>query len=168
MNGNTSQTFVFQIVPNSVEQLSMLPESDLNSPFKSASLAMLVLLEYENNPENCFKMMDFLRGPDPLSAYAKSFIKDRLKDKGYKVKSFFNGSSVENNYTPTMPYTITVSSTPYSFPDSNWATLYVKSSGADSSRPIKLRHKPSTNQWFVNDIQALSDIRTPICDDPWA
>ena len=34
--------------------------------------------------------------------------------------------------------------------------------------PIKLRKKPSTGQWFLNDIQCLADIRVPVEEDPWA
>ena len=67
-----------------------------------------------------------------------------------------------------MPYAITVSENPYSFDEENWATLYVTSGGADHPRPIKLRKKPSTGQWFVNDIQCLADIRVPVEEDPWA
>ena len=50
----------------------------------------------------------------------------------------------------------------------NRAMLYVKSSGADNPRGIKLRKKPSTGQWFLNDIQCLSEIKEPAEEDPWA
>ena len=43
--------------------------------------------------------------------------------------------------------------------------MWVKSGGADSPRQIKLRQKPSTGQWFLNDIQCLSDIRIPTEED---
>ena len=39
---------------------------------------------------------------------------------------------------------------------------------ACNMRSIKLRKKPSTGQWFLNDIQCLSDIRVPASEDPWA
>ena len=42
------------------------------------------------------------------------------------------------------------------------------SGGADAPRPIKLRRKPSTNQWFVNEIQCLADIKVPTGQDAWA
>ena len=73
-----------------------------------------------------------------------------------------------NGYTPVMPYTITVHDNPYSYPEENWATMHIKSSGADSDRQIKLRRKPSSGQWFLNEIQCLSDIRVPVGADPWA
>ncbi len=67
-----------------------------------------------------------------------------------------------------MPYSITVGTTPYSFDNENWAVMYVTSGGADSPRPVKLRKKPSSGQWFINEIQCLSDIRVPVASDPWA
>ena len=86
----------------------------------------------------------------------------------YKTRSFFAGATPQNDYTPTKPYTITVNETPYSFDVENWATLYVTSGGADNPRPIKLRKKPSTGQWFLNEIQCLADIRLPNAEDKWA
>lgn len=113
-------------------------------------------------------MLDFLKGPESLSNLEKQFLRDRLRGKGYKSLSFFAGATPDNGYSPQTPYQITVSSNPYSFDTENWATVYVQSGGADSPRPIKLRKKPSTGQWFLNEIQCLSDIRIPTADDPWA
>ena len=81
--------------------------------------------------------------------------------------SFFKGTRPDNNYTPSKPYTVTISSNPYSFDSANWATLYLTSSGADNPRPVKLREKPSTGEWFLNEIQFLSDIRIPANQDKW-
>ena len=162
------EKFTFAYVPKSVEELKVLPESNMDSPYKSAALTMLVLCNYKNDVEGTHSMLDFLKGPEPLNPYEKQFLRDRLRDKEYKPFSFFEGANVDNDYTPTLPLTIVVSETPYSFREDNWATLYIKSGGADSPRPIKFRRKPSTGQWFVNEIQCLSDIRTPKSSDPWA
>lgn len=113
-------------------------------------------------------MLDFLNGPEDVSVYTKQFITDRLRDKYYKTFSFFAGATPDNNYKADSPYSITVSSNPYSFTEENRATLYVKSSGADSERPISLRKKPSTGEWFVTAIDCLADIRVPVSADPWA
>ena len=165
---NTSETFSFAALPTTVEELKALPEASLDSPYKTAALALAVLANYDKNVDATVEMLNFLKGPEPVSTFEKQFIKDRIAGQPHKVLSFFKGSSVDNNYTPTTPYTITVSSNPYSFTEENWATMYVKSSGADSDRPIKLRKKPSTGQWFINEIQCLSDIRTPKAADSWA
>lgn len=165
---NRSETFVFSGIPADVNALMSLPEASLDTPYKTTALVMLAMLQYENNPELCFAMIDALRGPAPMSPADKAFIKERLDGKTYKVKSFFAGATVQNNYTPSNPLTIVVSENPYSYLEPNWATMFVQSAGADSPRQIKLRLKPSTNQWFINDIQVLADIRVPVSADPWA
>ena len=46
--------------------------------------------------------------------------------------------------------------------------IFISSSGADSKRHVMLRHKVSTDQWFVEDQMLLAMIRTPKSQDPWA
>ena len=165
---NRSETFTFSILPTSVNELRALPEASLDSAFKTTALTILALCRYEADPSAALEMLDFLKGPAEVSTYEKQFIQERLRGKEYKARSFLAGATPENSYQPTVPYTITVSENPYSFDEENWATLYVISGGADNPRPIKLRKKPSTGQWFLNDIQCLSDIRLPVAEDPWA
>lgn len=165
---NNSETYSFSAIPSNVEELKAINEASLDTPYKTAALAVLALCNFEKSADKTYEMLDFLNGPDDVSPYTKQFIRDRLNGKYYKTFSFFAGATPENGYKPSEPYTITVSSNPYSFPEENRATLYVKSAGADSERPIALRKKPSTGQWFVTDIQCLADIRIPVEQDPWA
>jgi len=165
---NHSETFTFNALPTSLQELQQMPEASMDSAFKTTALTIAVLCNYEKNPDATNEMLDYLKGPADVSNMEKQFIKERLNGKIYKVFSFFEGATPENNYQPTMPYTIKVSENPYSFDEDNWATLYVTSGGADNPRPIKLRKKPSTGQWFLNDIQCLADIRVPVEADPWA
>lgn len=162
------ETFTFTTIPRSVDELKALPESDLSTPFKTCALTMLVLLNYTNDVNATIEMLNFLKGPDPVNEYQKQFLRDRLQGKDYVVRSFFEGSSPQNNYIPTEPLKITVYDNPYSYPEAGWATLHMDSTGADSPRQIKCRLKPSTNQWFMVENLALSDIRTPAAADPWA
>ena len=85
-----------------------------------------------------------------------------------KKNSYFEGANRDNNYIPAEPLKITIYDNPYSYPEDGWATLHMDSSGADSPRQIKCRLKPSTNQWFLVENMALSDIRIPKEADPWA
>ncbi len=163
-----TESFTVSALPSSLAELREMPEASLDSAFKTAALTMVALCAYEKNPEACIEMLNFLKGPAEVSTYEKGFIKERLDGKFYKVFSFFEGATPENGYKPNLPYVIRVSETPYSFDEENWATLYVTSGGADDPRPIKLRKKPSTGQWFLNDIQCLADIRVPAEEDPWA
>ena len=165
---NRSESFTFTTLPTNVAELQALPEASLDSAFKTTALTIVALCAYEKNPDACIEMLNFLKGPADVSTYEKGFIKERLNGKFYKTFSFFEGATPENGYKPTTPYVIKVSENPYSFDEENWATLYVTSGGADNPRPIKLRKKPSTGQWFLNDIQCLADIRVPVADDPWA
>ena len=163
-----SKTFTFAYIPKNLDELKALPEASLDTAFKTTALAVLILCRFKDDPEAVYGMLDYLNGPDSVSNYTKGFIKERLEGKKYLPFSYFKGATVENNYTPSEPLTITVTSTPYSFDEENWATLYVTSAGADSPRGIKLRKKPSTGQWFITEIQCLSDIRLPVASNPWA
>ena len=160
--------YIFDRLPETKEEFTPLTEAKLQSPFDCVALTLLALLHYEKNAAFSLELLNVLKGPSPLSEYEKQFIRERLNNKGYKVRSFFEGSAPENNYQPNVPYSLCVYETPYSYPQEHWATLYVKSSGADQLRSIKLRCKPSTGQWFLNEIQCLSDIRLPQESDPWA
>lgn len=162
------ETFVFEKLPQTLEELKALKEAELKTPYQAAALAVVALCTFANDSAITFEMLDFLNGPDEVSAYTKQFIKERLANKTYLPLSFFEGAKPENNYTPAVPYKITVFSNSYSFTEENWGTIFVTSGGADSPRSIKVRKKPSTGQWFVNDIQIMSDIRVPQSSDPWA
>jgi len=166
--GNSSKTFKFDSLPTNLAELKAFPEASLDTAFKTTALAILALTRYEQDPEAFMEMLEFLNGPDDAGRYQRQYFDERIKGKAYKVTSFFDGATTENDYKPSTPYTITVYENPYSFDEENWATMYVKSSGADSPRPVKLRKKPSTGQWFINDIQCFSDIRIPKAADPWA
>lgn len=165
---NHTEKFTFNTLPTSVAELQALPEASLDSAFKTAALTVAVLCRYEQDPDATVAMLNFLKGPAEVTPYEKQFIKERLTGKYYIPRSYFQGATPQNGYQPTAPYTIAVEENPYSFDNENWATLYVRSGGADNPRGIKLRKKPSTGQWFLNDIQCLSEIRLPTAEDAWA
>lgn len=158
------RTFTFDKIPTSVAEV----KANIQDPFEAVAVASIVLCNYKNDVATTINMINVLKGPQPLSPFEIQFLRDRLGGKEYKPFSYFAGSSPENGYTPTMPYTITVSDNPYSYQDDAYANLYVKSSGADSPRSIKVRKKPSTGQWFLWEYFTLADIRIPVEQDPWA
>lgn len=165
---NRSESYTFAELPKNLSELQALPEASLDSAFKTTALTLAALCRYSEDPDAAIEMLDWLKGPENLSTYEKGFIKERLNGKSYIPLSYFNGATPQNGYAPTTPYTISVYENPYSFDNDGWATIWVKSGGADSPRQIKLRQKKSTNQWFLNDIQCLSEIRIPVSEDPWA
>lgn len=157
-------------LPKTLDELKAMPQAALTVPEEVAALTVAALALYPENPAETEKMLDFLRGPRPLNGIDKQFIRDRFRGKEYLMRSYLVGSTPENNYTPVQPYRVTVSENNYSrtqFVD-GYLTLYVACSGADSPRPLKLRNKPSTGQWFLWEQQLLTSIRIPQVADPWA
>ena len=166
---NKSKTYSFEALPQTVDELKALPEAALTDVYAVAALSLLALTRFEADRDASIAMLNFLKGPDPMTPMAIQQISDRFMDgKIYKVNSFFEGATPANNYTPSQPYKVKVTSTPYSFETENWAVLYLHSGGSDSPRPVKLRKKPSTGQWFLVEIQYLGDVRTPVAADKWA
>ncbi|MBR3142597.1 MAG: hypothetical protein IKF09_05510 [Clostridiales bacterium] len=157
----------FDKLPVSLEELMALPYASLNEPEYSAALFVAVMMNYSKDKEQTFKMLEFLKGPYGLTPYEKSFLADRMADGDHVVRSFFKGTSPENDYTPSMPYTIEAERGVDGELDGR-IKIYMTSSGADSKRHILLRHKPSTDQWFVEDQMLLAMIRPPKSEDPWA
>lgn len=163
---NHKETFTFNALPTNVDELKALPEAALDTPFKAAALTVCALCAYANAPQDGIDMLNFLKGPQPLSTYEIQFLRDRFMDKKYVPISYFAGTSPDNNYTPTTPYQITIETNPYSFTDEGYAKLFLRSSGADSPRELKLRRKGE--QWFLWEQFLLSGIRIPKAEDPWA
>ncbi len=158
-------------IPTNLAELQAADGADLKDPAKVAALAVAVLCLYPINKDACIEMINYLKGPQPLSAYDKQFLADRMRNKGeYLAASYFEGASPNNNYEPSQPYTINIYETGHSRDaiGEGYLQLFVKSGGADTARGIKLRTKPSSGQWFLWDYLILSDIRKPIKDDAWA
>jgi len=175
---NKRVAVTFQALPQSLAELQALPQAGLLSPYGTAALAIAAMCAYEASPQAVVEMLNFLRGPRPLTNYDIQFLRDRLYGKYYKTFSFFEGATPQNNYTPAQPYRVTVFDNPHSWvsEDSSqssggpvqYARLLMQSSGADSPRFITLRLKPSTSQWFLWEHQLLPDIRIPAAADAWA
>ena len=164
-SGNKSETFTFQSLPESLEELKELPEATLDTPFKTAALTLCALCAYSKDEEVGKEMLNWLKGPQPLSNAEIQFLKERITGRTHVPFSYFAGAKPENDYTPDEPFTLTISDNPYSYQDKNYAVMHLKSGGADSLRQIKLRKKG--NQWFLWEQFVLVDIRAPKSDDPW-
>ena len=181
LSGALLLTFLCSCVPgkavNAMESkrvvLNPLPKTaaeikPANTPQQTAAYAIAALVRYTENAEAGIAMLDVLRGPRPLNNFNKQFLRDQLRGKEYTAKSYFDGANPDNNYTPSMPYTLTVSENPYSYQNEGYARLLLKSGGADNPRFITLRLKPSTGEWYLWEYEGLlAGIRVPAKDDPW-
>ena len=162
-------TFTFEKLPKNLEELKALPEATMDDPFKTAALALCALCAYSEDREAGTEMLNFLRGPRPMSPTDIAFLNDRLMDgKNYVARSYFNGATPENEYTPSTPYTVKVISNQYSkLENGNYMKLLINSGGADSPRSVTMR-KTGGGTWYLWEQNLLSDIRIPKSQDAWA
>ena len=160
------KTLTLAALPKTLSELQAMPESALTDPFATAALTVAALCRYGEDPNACVEMLNFLRGPRPLSPFEVQFLRDRLGGKGYKPFSFFAGAIPINEYTPDVPYTITVRENPANPGGDEYKNMLLVSGGADNPRPVTLRRRGE--QWFLWEQMLLSDIRVPKSQDPWA
>lgn len=114
--------------------------------------------------------MNLSRGPRPMTPYDAQFLRDRLRGKAYLPLAYFEGATLGNGYQPRVPYTLNVLSDPRPQDiEPGYMRVFLKTAGADSPQPMKLRQKASTGEWFLWEYSSiLSGIRIPAAEDPWA
>lgn len=165
-----TKTITFTTVTGDPADLTALPPFNRQDPREVAAMTVLALCRYTKNQEECFAMLNDLRGPDPLSNIDKEFIRDRFADEhDYVMRSYFVGAKPDNDYTPSRPLQVKVIEQSNSFDNTTYARLWIQCGGSDSPRQVTLRKKPSTGEWFVNQHQfLLAGIRLPKSQDKWA
>ena len=167
--GNKTETIVFPTVPDRYEEFTALPQAAMATPFETAAMTVIALCVYPRDPETSVRMLNFLRGPRPLNGQEISFLNDRFRDgKTYLPFTYFAGAAPENNYTPSLPYTVRVESSHVSGEEPGYMKLFIPCGGADAPRPIKLRQRGSDGKWFLWEQYLLTGVRTPKAADPWA
>ena len=167
--GSTGYPVKMDRLPQNLKDLESMEEGALRDPHMTAALVVAALARYPKNKDDAIAMLNFLMGPGELSNYDKQFLRDRFFDKDYVPRSYYEGATPENDYQPSVPYSIVIIETPYSRDNESqgYLKLYVKSGGADSPRPIELRQKKSTGEWFLTQQMLLGGIRVPASTDPW-
>jgi len=165
----TKETFTFSALPESAAELQSLPEAVMDTPFKTAALAVCALCAYAADKNIGLEMLNVLRGPKPVSNAEVSFLNDRFREGAHIPFSYFKGAIPGNDYTPDEPFTITVESGVYSDANINegYKKLFIKSGGADSPREIVLR-KAGNGKWYLWDQFLMVSVRDPKSADPWA
>lgn len=162
-----SVTFSFSSLPKNLTQLQALPEAALSTPFQAAALTVCALCVYGTDRENGKEMLNFLKGPRPLSNQEISFLNDRFRDGTYVPFSYFAGARPDNDYTPNLPLTVTVTAGPYADANPGYKKLHIASGGADNPREVVLRQK-GDGQWLLWEQFLMVGIRQPKSADPWA
>lgn len=167
--GSKRETFTFAALPESLSELQARPEATMDTPFKTAALAVCALCAFSADQNIGVEMLNFLRGPRPMNGQDISFVKDRFRDnRSYIIFSHFAGATPDSNYTPSQPYTLELFSDARSYDQENMARLFVRSGGADSPRPISLR-LAKDGKWYLWEYSSvLLGIRPPASENPWA
>ncbi len=156
-----------QTLPAALAELEALPRT---TPEEVCAGFLCALKLFQTDRDAGVAAMDLLRGPRPMTPYDIQFLRDRLRGKEYLPLAYFEGAAPENGYTPAKPYTLNVLPDPRPQDmEPGYLRVYLKTAGADSPRPMKLRQKGSTGEWFLWEYSSiLSGIRVPAALDPWA
>ena len=154
-------------IPATLAEFESLPRQ---SPEDICAGFICALMLYIRDKNAGTAAMDLLRGPRPMTPYDAQFLRDRLRGKEYLPLSYFEGAAPGNSYTPARPYVLNVLPDPRAQDvEPGYLRAFLKSAGTDSPRPVKLRQKPSTGEWFLWEYSSpLSGIRIPAAKDPWA
>ena len=162
------QAVGIQDFPTSFAEFSAMPQAgDLTKPENTCALLLCALDLFTKDRAGGVEALNKLRGPRPMSPLEVQFVRDRLMDKTYLPRAYFDGATQQNNYTPSVPYTVRF------YPDprpqdmeAGYMRLYLRTAGADSPRPVKLRRKG--DEWFIWEYPGvLTGIRIPAKEDPW-
>ena len=165
--GNRTVDVVFARLPDNFTEFTQLPQAALANPFDAAAMTVLALCFYPQDKDACIQMLNFLKGPQPLSTYEQQFLRDRFMDADYVPRSYFNGAVPNNDYKPAQPYTVRVTENPYTYQDQGYAKVYLQSGGADSPRAVQLR-LAKDGKWYLWEQFLLAGIRPPESSNPWA
>ena len=120
---NKSWQVIFDELPTSLKMLRDLPESSLNESYYAPALLIPSLCLWSINKDEAINMINFLKGPQPLSIREIQFINERLRSKEYLPYSYFEGTSPQNCYKSLKPYIVKISTVPTSFDEAGYGKL---------------------------------------------
>ena len=160
---------IIQKIPENLQEFEVLAAKG-QQPECICALFLCALALFERDKEAGTAAMNLLRGPKPMTPYDCQFLRDRLRGKSYLPLAYFEGATPGNNYQPRVPYMLNVLADPRPQDvEPGYLRVFLTTSGADSPRPMKLRQKVSTGEWFLWEYSSiLSGIRIPVAEGSWA
>ena len=158
-----------QELPGNLQEFEALA-GDTRAPEKICALFLCALSLFDGDKDEGTAAMNLLRGPRSMTPYVQQFLRDRLRGKSYLPLAYFEGATPQNGYQPTVPYVLNVlADSSLQDMEPGYLCVFLKTAGADSPRPVKLRQKGSTGEWFLWEYSCiLSIIRIPTAGDQWA
>jgi hypothetical protein len=163
-----NETVTFQSVPDTFEAFTALPQAQLANEFDTVAMTVVALCNYPDNKDLSIQMLNYLRGPRPLSNQEIQFLKDRFSDQDYVPRSYFVGATPDNDYLPAEPYQIKMFTNQYSRDGGEgYVKVWLNSGGADSPRYCVVR-KAKDGKYYLWEQGILVGIRQPESANPWA
>ncbi len=158
----------FSLLPKTLEEFKNMKELDLTKAENTCGMFLLAVNLFVKNREEGIEAINILKGPVDLNPHEINFLADRVRDKAYIPLVYFEGAQPSNNYSPSEPYTLDFLPDPRPQDiEEGYLRLYLKTSGADSPRFIKVRKKG--DNWYLWDYPGIfMDVRKPAAEDPWA
>ena len=176
-------TFTFKTIPHTLGELMQFDLSDpVTGGYLLTCLAILIYDGYvpqngelttepskNESLEEVYKMLQYLCAYDPASNAStnyhnklfpnatKQMVHDRLAYNDrykYTINSYKNGATPENEYTPTLPVSITITENVYDLGEAQVGyrklqRFLFNSSGADSDRFLDAFYDAANKRWFV-------------------
>ena len=158
---------VFKTLPTTFEEFTQLPQAALKDPADTAAMTVVAFYCYASNKEEGLKMVNYLRGPRPISEYDKQFYADRFSDNPNVPRSYFKGATPDNDYTPSEPFTVRPFTNPHSDLGTNKKRMWINSGGAESPRYVDVR-LAKDKKWYLWEQYILVDVRQMESSNPWA
>ena len=176
-------TYTFSTIPTNVEELKQYNISSDDGRYKVLALYIMSLRTWKpENQTDCEEMIGYLCNKQ-LSVYEKQRLAEQMKKSKqylYLGNAFLNGSTPANNYTPSQPYSITLTqdsvvdedqvyipaNPSIPSPDQYRAFIYCKAS--DSGKWIDVYKSSKDGNWYMYKwMDLITSIKAPASSNPF-
>ncbi|MCE5197103.1 MAG: hypothetical protein LLG09_08270 [Negativicutes bacterium] len=157
---------VFQDLPKDYREFETLASEMMESPLHTVALFLLAYLSFEGNPEESVKMMNLLKGDNPLKKREIIYLKNANKTRAYIAKSYFIGATANNHYQLIKPLTLDIQIDRSPPTSEGMQKLYVRNESSGSDRVVIVRRKGG--KYFIWDYSnLLLDVKDPNDFEGW-
>ena len=176
-------TYTFSTIPTNVEELKQYNISGDDGRYKVLALYIMSLRTWKpENHTDCEEMIGYLCNKQ-LSVYEKQRLTDQMK-KGnqyrYLGNAFLNGAAPANNYSPSKPYSITLTQDSVvdenqvyipanpSIPSPDQYRAFIICKASDSGKWIDVYKSSKDGNWYMYKwMDLITSIKAPASSNPF-
>ena len=176
-------TYTFSTIPTNVEELKQYNISGDDGRYKVLALYIMSLRTWKpENHTDCEEMIGYLCNKQ-LSVYEKQRLTDQMK-KGnqyrYLGNAFLNGAAPANNYSPSKPYSITLTQDSVvdenqvyipanpSIPSPDQYRAFIFCKASDSGKWIDVYKSSKDGNWYMYKwMDLITSIKAPASSNPF-